>query len=204
MKKKINLVLAGVAILLGLILALVPTREASISIESLQSQIQQTPDRVTPYQIAQWIIEGRNDFAVLDLRTAEAFEHTTISGALSVPITEIVDFITSKRIKPQEQMLFLLGESEAEAAQAALLLKSSGYKTYIIQDGYQGWVRMLQPSIPDTLTSREELRALQKKQTVAAHLRGDGAIVVPEVKIVKPELPDFKASPRKKATSEGC
>ncbi|MFC1853173.1 rhodanese-like domain-containing protein [candidate division CSSED10-310 bacterium] len=197
-------IIGGIALLLALILALVPTREATISLDALAQNIETGRILIEPADLAAWLIEGRNDFVVVDVRAPEEFEKGHISTALNIPSRDIVAQKKIEQLINPDKMILVCGQGEADAAQTVLILKSTGYDAYVIRAGYTGWVSsVLNPKQPEQFKSQEQILQWKKTEVMAAHLRGDKVVEAPAPQ-VKPLIPTFKAVKKQKSGDQGC
>ena len=68
---------ALIAIILGLILAFLPvqSRQITINPDELSQSILDSGDRLDPETVSQWIIEGNNEYLLMDVRSPEEYQH---------------------------------------------------------------------------------------------------------------------------------
>ena len=88
-------------------------------------------DRVAARTLADWIIQGRSDFRLIDVRTPAAFAAgPRIPSAENIPLTALFDAGLDRGEK-----ILLVGDDQVAVAQAWLLLEASGYAGASIVDG---------------------------------------------------------------------
>lgn len=157
-----------------------------------------------PALVADWIIQGRNDFAIYDLRSADAFAKGHLPNAVQVDPARLQQ-PGIVRALPNYKTLVFYGEGDTLDAQALRPLFARGLHVRILEGGYAAWQR-------DVLTrpTRVATPAAAKRDAVAKFLRGESALGTPETlkelpasKYVRPAtLPP--ASPAPTYESEGC
>jgi rhodanese-related sulfurtransferase len=142
---------------------------ASADVAVLARSIARNEDHVSAGQLADWVIEDRKDFVLIDLRPAERFAAQHIQTARNTPLTALLSKEGLVRL-PRDQMIVLYGDDSAQAAQVSVLLRLAGYQAYFLDDGLAGWTRqVLQPAI--TAAGDAESR---KREAVARHFGGQG------------------------------
>ena len=130
--------LAAVALVLGVIaIAAQPTRagRVSISSEELALAAQRGADQVGPTELADWIVAGRSDYRLIDLRDEAAFAQYRIPASERIAIGGLLDAGLARN-----ETLVLYAEDGVKASQAWFLLKANGYKgVFILTGGLEGW-----------------------------------------------------------------
>ncbi len=207
--------LAVLAFVLGaLALAARPDRGATITVNARELAVSAARggDQVAPSTLAGWIIEGRSDFRLLDLRSDADFGRYHIPGAQNVPAAALFD----EPISPTEKIL-LCSEDGVRAAQAWVLLRGRGvHAVYVLSGGMRGWNdEVLFPVLAVNATGAEALRN-DTLRAVSTHFGGTPrnaagqataaiapmappAIQAPVVESVPPA-----ASAKKPKKKEGC
>lgn len=92
-------------------------------------------DSVQATDLANWIIQGRNDFKLVDLRAEKDFATYHIPSAENVPLASLTpDFAAHN-----EKIILCSGDG-AEAAKAWFLLEAQGYRfVYSLDGGMRSW-----------------------------------------------------------------
>jgi rhodanese-related sulfurtransferase len=133
-KLTLNRRLALLAFLLGLgALAATPARGSRVTLDSRDMAwlAANGSNRVAAAALADWIIQGRSDFRLIDLRTPAAFAAgPRIPSADNIPLTALLDAGLDRAEK-----ILLVGDDQVAVAQAWLLLEASGYRGASILDG---------------------------------------------------------------------
>lgn len=205
--------LALVALVLGLLAVFGPNpyRGAAASVNTKEAAIQMATgaDQVGVTTLADWIIQGRADFRVVDLRAATAYAEYHIPPAENIPVAGLAESSLSRNEK-----IVLYAEDGARAAQAWMLLKARGYRgAYILRGGLEAWKdSVLFPRIPQNATPAQTVE-FAKMREVSKYFGGtpqaapgDSATAVPVAAMPKLTMPVAKAAPAgaKKKKKEGC
>jgi rhodanese-related sulfurtransferase len=167
-------------------------------------------DQIGVDTLADWIVQGRRDFVLLDVRPQEAFAAGHIQSAQSMPLTYLVERQTISWL-PRDRMLVLYSNGNREAAQAVVMLRLAGLDAYALLGGYEFWSRhVLHPELPADAGDDEILR-FRKQQAVACYFAGNykGGAGQPQTPATAGFTPSVhvKPPPRKKKApkiKEGC
>lgn len=94
--------------------------------------------RVTAAELAQWILERRQDYQVVDLREPWHFDDYHVPSAINIPRESLFQPESLKRLDRQKKIVvYSLGAGDG--AKAQLLLSMKGYRAYALEDGIIGW-----------------------------------------------------------------
>jgi rhodanese-related sulfurtransferase len=205
--------LAVAAFLLG-VLALVagnPYGGGAVTLDTgeLAAIVEGKVDHVAPGELADWIIAGRADYRLIDLRTEAEFAEYRIPTAENIPITGLADAGLLRNEK-----IVLYSEGGIHSAQAWMLLRARGYKgVYILFGGLEEWKdKVLFPVEPVNPTP-DQAAAFEKAKQVSAHFGGSpqtaSGTTQATVRQALPKLQMPAAAPAaapggKKAKKEGC
>lgn len=207
----LNQKLAGIAILLGT-LALIAGNPYSGSKVTLDTKelsliIGKGADHILVEDLADWIIQHRSDYRLIDLRTEKEFAEYHIPTAENVPLTEIEQYPLYRNEK-----IILYSEGGIHSSQAWMLLRAKGYKNvYMLMGGLDEWKdKILFPKIPENPT-QEQLAEFEKIKLVSRHFGGNpqtgetkektvSVKVLPKIELKTP-VHTGKAPKKKK---EGC
>jgi rhodanese-related sulfurtransferase len=162
--------------------------------------------RVNVDELADWIIIGKYDYRLVDLRDTEKYNSYNIPGSENIPVREILDSDLMRNEK-----IVLYSDEETVAAQSWFLLKADKFKNvYILEGGLKCWEdQVIFPKLPAEPT-KEQLTLFEKKKEVSKFFGGQPQVGGGEEQI-KRETPKLKAPPkvtvtkkRKKKSREGC
>jgi len=207
--------LAALAFVLGLVaIAASPTRDGPLTVvpEELAIAIARKADHVSASDLADWIIQGRADFRLVDLRAEAAYATYRIPGAENLPIASLPGAALARNEK-----ILLYGEDGVHAAQAWFLLKARGHQAvYMLDGGLEAWKNLvLYPRLAGA-TTLEARQRNERLRTVSLHFGGSPlaagdagsspAAAAPAGPL--PPVPSVKspaaARPAPKKKKEGC
>ena len=217
----LNRKLAIVAVALGTLALLAqPHRGPFVKLDAreLASVVEAEVDHVTAPELAAWIVEGRADYRLLDLRTAEEYAAYHIPTAENVPLTGLADYPLLRNEK-----IVLYSEGGIHSAQAWMLLRAQGYETvYMVLGGLEAWKdEVLFPTLPADADAKARAQ-FERAAQVAKFFGGEARIGVASeagqaapttAPAVANELPKLTAPPpmpgpatpvAKKKKKEGC
>jgi rhodanese-related sulfurtransferase len=171
-KLSLNQKLALVAILLGVIALLAgnpfDNDIVEVNVKDLALSTVKDSDKIKPEVIADWLIQGKADFVLIDLRNPEEFEKYSLPEAENIPLVSLPEAELYRN-----QKLILYAEDNLRAAQGWFILKSKGFKNvYILDGGLEGWKNeVLFPKLSSN-PSKEELNLFEKKKAIAKYFGG--------------------------------
>jgi rhodanese-related sulfurtransferase len=192
-----------------------PGRTVTVHEKELLTSVERQEDHVTPSELAGWIIEGRVDYRLVDLRDAKAFAEYHIPTAENVPLSTLPDAGLARNEK-----VVLYGQGGIHAAQAWMVLKGKGYTAaYTLLGGLDAWnEEVLFPVIPPSPTSEQQARferTVQVARFFGGQPRAAAAGGVPQPvampalsatapSIAAPTLPAGAGPGAPKKKKEGC
>ena len=167
-------------------------------------------DRVSVEQVARWIIEGREDFELIDVRSPEDFELGQIGDARNIPIVELVTSETLDAL-PTDRKLVLYSNGSENGAKAEVLLRLAGFDALVLTGGYNAWQqRILNPDIPLEELDGESLLVSEQRAFACYFVgeRSDSSSRRPDAESVQFVPPVFEGeeemAPLPPAKEEGC
>jgi rhodanese-related sulfurtransferase len=211
----LNQRLAAVAALLGLV-ALIAGNPyggtvSRIEAKDLALMVNNEVDHVTPDELSGWIVEGRTDFRLIDLRTEAEYAEYHIPQSENIQLAAITDAGLLHNEK-----IILYSEGGIHSAQAWFLLKAKGYKgVYILFGGLEEWKEsVLFPALTANPTPEQSAR-FERKVYVAKFFGGaartGGSAEESGQKVEMPKLapPSPSTAPRSsgaaaKKKKDGC
>jgi rhodanese-related sulfurtransferase len=208
----LNQKLAGAALALGaLALFSTPQRGPVVTLDTreLARIVEQEVDHVTPSELAGWIVQGRSDYRLVDLRAEADYAAYHIPTAENVTVAALPEFPLLHTEK-----IVLYSDGGIHAAQAWMLMQAQGFRSvYTVLGGLDAWKdEVLYPALPAQASALERAR-FERAAAVARFFggepRAEGGTAVP----ASVELPKLAApapsgaatpvAPRKKK-KEGC
>lgn len=158
------------ALILGLLIAAAtalvacgqPSGAQTTFVEVAQSAARQD-DRVSVADLAEWLIEGRQDLLLIDVRAADDFQKGRIGNAQNVPLAELV---TSESLAglPTDRKIVVYSNGSENAAKAAVMLRLSGFDAHLVTGGYNAWQQqILNPDISAQALDGESLQVAAQR-----------------------------------------
>lgn len=165
-------------------------------------------DRVNVEDLAGWLIEERQDFVLVDVRSGEDFERGHIAAARNIPIAELLGAEALAGL-PTDRKVIVYSNGSENGAKAATLLRVAGLNAYVVTGGYNAWHnRILNPDIPLEELDGENPQ-VSAQRAFSCYFVGDreGSAERPDVKFVPPVFTEEEAGdlePLPPAGSESC
>ncbi len=192
-----------------------PYRNAFARVDTKQLALDagNAADQVAVTELADWIVEGRNDYLLVDVREAAAFATYHIPGALNIPLATL----TADFARRNERIVFY-SDGGLHSAQAWFLLRSLGFPAArMLSGGLEEWKNsVLYPLAPAAGAAPRDQIDFAKRTAVARYFggapRGAGnetvspaAPALPQLKLTVPATPATDTpQPVKKKKKEGC
>lgn len=213
-KLTLNQKLGGLAVALGALAVfanVAPGHTVTFDAKELLTGVERKEDHVTPAELAAWIVEGRADYRLVDIRDERAFAEYHIPTAENVPLATVADGTLGRTEK-----LVLYGDGGIHAAQAWMVLKGRGYTSaYTLLEGLDAWKdEVLFPVMPQSPTPEQQTQFERAAQVAkffggqprAAAAQGSRPVALPTQsmpQVAPPNLP-AGAGPGPKKKREGC
>jgi len=169
-KKSIKAALLSLSIVS--IAACGPASDREVSLVDVAQAAARQDDRVDVRELAGWLVEGRRDFKLIDVRAPGDFEHGSIGDAENIPIAQIVtqDVLHSL---PTDRMVILYSNGSENAAKAAVMLRLSGIDAHLLAGGYNAWHKhILNPDISADELGGESLQ-VSEQRALSCYFVGD-------------------------------
>ena len=205
MKKTLKATLLSLSV--ASVAACSPSTESTVSMTAIAQAAARQDDRASVDELATWLIEGRGDFQLIDVRSPEDFESGRIGEAENIPIAQIVSEDTLARL-PNNRMLLVYSNGSENAAKAGVMLRLAGFDAHLLVGGYTAWhEKILNPDISAEVLDGESLR-VSEQRAYSCYFVGErsGAAKLPPSKPFVPpvyeeveEMEDLPPPPE-----EGC
>lgn len=208
----LNQKLALGALLLGLgALGARPERGARVTLDTreLATLVGQEGDHVTVGELAGWIVAGRPDYRLIDLRSQKEYGAYHIPSAENLTLAALPDSSLLANEK-----LVLYSEGGIHASQAWMLLRAKGFRNvYTLKGGLEQWkAEVIFPALAANVTPAERARfegAVARARFFGGAPRTGGAetVVAKAPEMPKLEAPAAAAGPGPapaKKKKEGC
>jgi len=184
------------------------SQQQTRSFEQVAQSVARQDDRVLVEDLAHWIIEGRKDFVLIDVRPSAEYDKGHIGNAQNLAVTELV---TPEKLAalPTDRKVIVYSQGSEVAGQAVVLLRLAGYDANLLLGGYNFWAqRVLNPDISPTLADGEYPRVPEEQAIACYFVGGDRTAQAPPAprKPVVPFVPPVTqpAAPPLAAPHEGC
>jgi rhodanese-related sulfurtransferase len=208
----LNQRLAAAALALGaLALFSTPHRGPVVTLDTreLALIVEKEVDHVTPPELAGWIVQGRSDYRLIDLRAESDYATYHIPTAENVTVAALPEFPLLRTEK-----IVLYSDGGIHAAQAWMLMQAQGYRAvYTVLGGLDAWKdEVLYPALPAQASALERAR-FERAVAVARFFGGEprsGGVAAAPATMALPKLaapaPSGAASPvaPRKKKKEGC
>ena len=154
----LNQKLALAAVALGAIAVFAapyPGSKVTLDARELALVVGTEADHVEAPELAAWIIEGRADYRLVDLRTEREFATYFIPTAVNIPMS----VLPGAGLGRQEKIV-IYSEGGIHSAQAWMLLKAQGHKSvYMLKGGLDEWKdQVVFPVVADNPTPAQRTR----------------------------------------------
>jgi len=154
-------------------------------------------------EVAKWVIDGRPDVVLVDIRTPAEYEKYHINGAVNVPLNALFDSESIDMFLSGSDIV-LYSNSSTNAAQAWLMLQQQGIHTYVLQGGMNYWAQaIMNPSPPDDLVADSEILLYQFRKGASGYFAGGGIVAASSSAPTKP-TGTIKKFTRKKKKGGAC
>ncbi len=210
-KLSLNSRLAATAFVLGLVALFAGSpyhgADATVNTKELALVMATDADQVTATTLADWLVQGRADFRIVDVRTAPAFAEYHLPSAENIPVTGL-----NRTSLQHNEKIVVYADDGARAAQAWLLLRAKGYQgAVLLRGGLEAWKdSVLFPRIPENPTPAQS-EAFAKAREVSTFFGGapqsgaGDAGAVRQVAMPTLTMPSANvAGAPKKKKKEGC
>lgn len=175
---KIRLIVIGVVLGAIAIFAGDPYGGTTIKInsEDLSYSAMNDADKIDPVELANWIIQGKSDFDLVDLRTSDRYSEYSLPESENIPLIQL-----PKSDLLRNQKIILISDDEVAASQGWFILKANDYKgVYILNGGINRWkVQVLFPKCPLNAND-EEIANFKKMEEISKYFGGQAMMVSPD------------------------
>lgn len=182
----------------------------TLDVRELAAIVDKEGDHVTASDLAGWIVAGRSDYRLIDLRSEKEYGEYHIPTAENVTLTALPDasLLANERI-------VLYSEGGIHASQAWMLLRAKGFRNaYTLKGGLDQWKEdVLFPTLADSATPQEKAH-FERAMALARFFGGSPRTGGSATTLAKaPEMPKVDLPPAaggassatpKRKKKEGC
>ena len=199
-----------VALLLGIIAVFAGSpymgSKVNVNTKDLALSTVKNSDKIKSLELADWIIKGKADYTLVDLRNEDEYNQYFIPTAINIPLVQLPE---SDLLRNQKIILY--SEDDVNAAQAWFILKSKDFRgVYILDGGLNNWQEeVLFPKLAVN-ASKEEIAQFEKVKEISKYFGGSAQTDSTQVAETKVNLPTPQvttqpgATKTKKKKREGC
>ena len=124
-----------------------PSPKTEVSMVEVAQAAARQDDRVSAEDLAGWLIEGRSDFKLIDVRTPTDFDKGNIAEAENIPLAQLVSADAIQEL-PTDRKIVVYSNGSENAAKAVVMLRLVGLDAHLLTGGYNAWhARILNPDI---------------------------------------------------------
>ena len=206
MKKTLKATLLSLSV--ASVAACGPSAKTDVSLAAVAQAAARQDDRVSAHELATWLIEGKGDFRIIDVRKPEDFEAGSIGDAENIPLARLVsdDVLSSL---PSDRLIVVYSNGSENAAKATVMLRLSGFDAHLLTGGYNAWQeKILNPDISAEALDGESLGVAEQRAYACYFVgeRSDAATLQPSSEPFVPpvfeETEEFEELPP--PAEEGC
>jgi hypothetical protein len=196
----VGLLVVGAAVG-GLSLRAAPERRA------LRQLDLRTRPQVRAVELATWIVEGRRDFVVVDLRPAAAFKQGHIKGAVSCASCHgnAEDAAASQRgdtFVDLSKKLVLVSDGRAQSLELPKILAANP-RVVSLAGGYPAWQQQILTRVSfGGETDERELEQKKKREALRSYFSGERPVAAPAKLSITPVRREGAHRPA--VAREGC
>lgn len=154
-----------------------PERGTRVSFVDVAQSAARQEDRVSVGELAEWLIEERKDFVLVDVRARDEYMKAKIHEARNIPLAELVS-TESIAALPADRKIVVYSNGSENAAKAITMLRLSGLDAHLLTGGYNAWhERILNPDISAEELDGESLQVSAQRAYACYFVgdRGEGA-----------------------------
>ena len=167
-----------------------PEPGTGVSFADVAQSAARQEDRVSVEQLAEWLIEERQDFVLVDVRSQEEYTKGKIKEARNIPLAQLVTDETSA-VLPTFRKFVVYSNGSENAAKATTMLRLAGLDAHLVSGGYNAWhERILNPDIPAEELDDENPQVSAQRAYACYFVgdRGEGAAERSEMKPFEPPV----------------
>ena len=201
--------LAIIVIPMGLIIAAVPqnkTKPYKLTAEQLLGEVNTRTQYVTPDVVADMIIKKDPSLRLIDVRSQEEFEKFSLSGAVNIPVTDLLSDEYTDILNQDIKMNIFYSNGSLTAIEAWMITRQLGYaNNFVLEGGLNYWFdTILNPQKPSSTSPDEEFTKYDFHKSAGMAMGGGGEVVVNDNQISASTNPVVKSAGKKKKAAGGC
>ena len=152
--------------------------------ERISQAASKAEDRVTVQQLAEWIVESRQDYQLIDIRDNKSYQDGYLKGAVSLPLSVLTTVDSLNQLSESKKIIVYSNGSE-NAAKAVVMLRLLGLNSFLLSGGYNAWQQqVLNPDI-SAQASDDEAPKVATQRAISCYFSGATGSSASPVKIRK-------------------
>ena len=158
----------------------------------------------SPTSSPSWIVSGKRDFALIDMRAAGEFDKGHIRGAVSCSTchADKAEGRKTESFVDLSKKLVIYSDGDGDSIQLPKIL-TKNQSIYRLAGGYAAWKSEVLAAVSfDSITDEAALEAAKKRESVRAFMAGERATAPVEAKL--PVTPIKRSGAHAVAAAEGC
>jgi rhodanese-related sulfurtransferase len=108
-------------------------------LRTLGTSISKDQDFISTDELADWIMQDKQDYMLIDIRSPDAFNESHIQGAVNIPLISLFSMEQISQL-PAQKTIVVYSNANMRAGQAAVMLRLTGLNAYSLMGGYEHWV----------------------------------------------------------------
>lgn len=206
---KPRIILTAILIILGLIIAAIPSYKTSASVETPEEiliDVRSGVHFISTDEVAHMLISEDPSLQLIDVRTPEEFEKFSLPGAINIPIDDILSEGWKDYFSNSFKSNVLYSNGTTTSNEAWMILKQKGYiGIYVMHGGLNYWAETIMKPEPPASSSPDDEIALYDFRKGASQALGGGSVSAKEETGKKPAKPVvIKKNKKKKRAAGGC
>jgi rhodanese-related sulfurtransferase len=197
-----------IALILGATILFMPSRDNAkyrFDPDRIAKYISGNEDHIDPTTLSQWIIEGRKDYMLIDIRSPKEFEQGNIKTSENIPLDTLLLRNTLEAL-PANKLIVIYSNGSSHASQAWLVMKTAGFDSYVLEGGFNYWSKtILNPNAPsnDGEVSDDEVLRYKAQLAIKNYFGGAATTVSNEAPPTNQPKKTVILAPKKKKL-KGC
>jgi sulfur-carrier protein adenylyltransferase/sulfurtransferase len=176
MMNKKYVFLAGLLILLGIGLAVLPSRQHPKETDPMQliNEIMDHTRFLSTDEIARKIIEKDPSYIYVDVREASEFNSFSLPGAVNVPLSQVLDSSNMVLLNQKAKSIVFFSNGDINSEKAWLLCRRMGFNhLYVLRGGLNYWTEtIMNPPVPPSTAPSQDFDTYEIRKGACAYFRG--------------------------------
>lgn len=212
MKTTLNprILLSGIIILLGLIIAAVPentTRPFMLTAEEILDEVKNGEQFIHPDQVADMIIQKDPSLLLIDVRTPEEYQKYGLPGSFNIPLDNVLADEWYDYVNQDIYLNVFYSNGNTRANEAWMITRQLGYENnYVLLGGLNYWVEtILNPTPPASTDPDDEFARYDFRKAASFALGGGGDLSADSTsQNTQAKKPTIIKRKKKKKVEGGC